>query len=338
MSPKFYMSIFKDKKILVAGGTGLIGRPLVKMLIEQGAKVRVASLDDVLLAHPEAEFFKGNFTNWDFCKKVVKDMDYVFNLLGTKGAVSTGTIKAASFLVPHLIFNTFLMEAARKQGVERFLYASTLGIYPPAFEPKKEDIAWQGPPHHTNLFAGWAKRMGELQADAYKLEFGWDKIAIVRPANCYGPHDYFGSSSSMVVPSLIRRAVQGENPFVVWGDGSAIRDFVYTDDVAKGMLLALEHAADCTPINLGSGIGVSIKELVEVISSFIPGLNIQWDLSKPSGEAMRVLDISRAKERLAWSPQVSLKQGIGKTIEWYKQNKDKLTKHYNVFLERELIS
>jgi len=331
-------SIYKNKKALVAGGTGLIGRPLVEMLIEQGAKVRIASLDNPSLAHPEAEFLRGNLTNWDFCRKVVKGMDYVFNLAGTKGAISTGTTKAASFFVPHLIFNTFLMEAARLAGVDRFLYTSTIGIYPPALEPKKEDIAWEGPPHHTNLFAGWAKRMGELQAEAYKLEFGWDKIAIIRPANVYGPDDYFDPLSSMVVPSLIRRAVKKEDPFIIWGDGSSVRDFVYTDDVARGMLLALEHAADCTPINLGSGVGVTIKDLVEVISSLIPGLNIKWDTSKPSGEPVRVLDISLAKERLGYKPKVSLKEGISRTIKWYRQNKDKPKKHFNVFSEKELLS
>lgn len=331
------MNIFKNKKILVAGGTGLIGRPLVEMLINKGAKVRIASLDSSSLAHPEAEFLKGNFTNWDFCKKAAKGMNYVFNLLGTKGDVSIGTTKAASFFVPHLVFNTLLMEAARGAGVERYLYTSTIGIYPPSLEPKKEDIAWQGSPHETNLFAGWAKRMGELQAEAYKLEFGWDKIAIVRPANIYGPNDYFNPSSSMVVPSLIRRAVLKEDPFIVWGDGSAIRDFVYVDDAAEGMLLAMQHAADCAPINLGSGVGVTIKELVEVISSFVPGLNIQWDVSKPAGEPARVLDINLAKEKLGWKPKISLKEGIGRTIEWYEQNKDNLPEHFNVFSKKELI-
>jgi len=330
--------MYKGKKVLVAGGTGLIGQPLVKMLLEQGAKVRVVSLDDPSLANPEAEFIRGNLTNWEFCKQAVKDMDYVFNLAGTKGAVSTGVAKAASFFVPHLVFNTFLMEAARVEGVERFLYTSTIGIYPPANEPKKEDIAWNAPPHHTNLYAGWAKLMGELQAEAYKVEFGWSKIAIIRPANVYGPNDYFNPASSMVVPSLIRRAVEGENPYIVWGDGSAVRDFVYTDDVAEGMLLALEHAADCTPINLASGEGATIKEVVDIIASYIPGLNVKWDPTKPSGEPMRVLDISRAKERFGFSPKVSLKEGIGRTIEWYKNYKSKLPKHYDVFLEKTLIA
>ena len=330
--------MYKDKKVLVAGGTGLIGRPLVKMLVARGAKVRIVSLDDPSLAHPEAEFIRGSLTNWEFCNKVVKGMDYAFNLAGTKGAVSTGRAKAASFFVPHLVFNTLLMEAARVGGIEKYLYTSTIGIYPPTNEPKKEDIAWDAPPHHTNLFAGWAKRMGELQAESYKIEFGWSKIAIVRPANVYGPYDYFDPSSSMVVPSLIRRAVEKEDPFVVWGDGSAMRDFVFADDVAEGMLLALEKAADCIPINLGSGIGVTIKELVDIISSYVPGLKVQWDASKPAGENVRVLDITRAREKTGYTPRVLLKEGIGKTIAWYRETKDKLPDHYNVFHAKALIT
>lgn len=330
--------MYKGKQVLVAGGTGLIGIPVVKMLIEHGAKVRIVSLDDPVLAHPEAEFIRGNLTNWQFCNDVVKGMDYVFNLAGTKGAVSTGKVKAASFLIPHLIFNTFLMEAARVWNVERYLYTSTIGIYPSAKEPKKEDIAWNGTPHHTNLFAGWAKRMGELQAESYKIEFGWSKIAIVRPANVYGPFDYFDPSSSMVVPSLIRRAVNREDPFIVWGDGSAVRDFVFVDDVAEGILLAFEKAADCTPLNLGSGIKVTIKELVNIITSYIPGLNVQWDTSKPVGEDVRVLDIARAREKIGYKPKVSLKEGIGKTIEWYREYRDALPQHYNVFHEKSLIA
>ena len=330
--------MYRGQRILVTGGTGLIGIPLVKMLIKKGAHVRIASLDKPELAHPEAEFMRDNLTDWNFCKKIIKNMDFVFHLAGTKGAVSTGRVKAASFFVPHLVFNTLLMEAARLGDIDRYLFTSTIGIYPHSPKPKKEDIAWNGPPHHSDSFAGWAKRMGELQAEAYKLEFGWGKIAIVRPSGVYGPYDNFSPSSSLVVSSLIRRAVNKENPFIVWGDGSAIRDFVYTDDVAEGMLLALEKAADCMPINLGSGIGTSIKELVGVISSFIPGLNIQWDSSKPKGEDFRVLDIIRAKDRLGYKPKISLKEGIRRTIEWYKQNKERLPNLYHVFRDKELIS
>lgn len=330
------MNFYKGKRILVTGGTGLIGIPLVKKLIDSGAYVRVASLD----AHPglnqEAEFLQGNLTDWTFCQKIVKNIDFVFHLAGTKGAVSVGRSKAASFFVPHLIFNTFMMEASRQGEIDRYLFTSTIGVYPPA-PIFYEDHAWDGPPHPSDIFAGWAKRMGELQAEAYKLEFNWRNIAIVRPANVYGPFDYFEESSSMVIPSLIRRAVQGEKPFTVWGDGSAIRDFVYSEDVAQGMLLALEKGTNCTPINLGSGIGYSIRKLVEIIASYIPNLDVQWDTSKPKGEDVRVLSIERAKNLIQYNPSVNLKEGIGKTIEWYQKNKSNMPQKYKIFTEKKLI-
>ena len=329
-------SFYRNKRVLVTGGTGLIGISVVRKLLSLGAQVTVVSLDASSSINKEAEFIKGNLTDWHFCKTIVKHKDFVFHLAGTKGAVSTGVKKAASFFVPHLIFNTFMMEAARQETIDRYLYASTIGIYPaaPVFT---EDHAWDGPPHPSNLYAGWAKRMGELQAEAYKQEFGWSKIAIVRPANVYGPHDYFDVSSSMVVPSLIRRAVEGENPFIVWGDGTPIRDFVYVDDAADGVLMALEKAANCIPINLGSGIGYSIKELVDVIKFYFPDLEVKWDAGKPNGEQVRVLDIKRAQKMLGYKPQVTLKEGIGKTIEWYRNNKGVPDRHYNIFHEAKLI-
>lgn len=330
--------MYRNKRVLVAGGTGLIGKPLVEKLLQRGAQVRIVSLDDPSLAHPAAEFIQGNLTSWPVCRAAVKGVDLVFNLAGTKGAVSTGRRKAASFFVPHLVFNTLLMEAARCEGVERYLYTSTIGIYPEREDAKPEDCAWSAPPGATNLYAGWAKRMGELQADAYREEFDWSQIAIVRPANIYGPYDYFEGPSAMVVPSLIRRAVCHEDPMVVWGDGSCVRDFLYADDCAEGMLAALERGADCQPINLGCGVGVTIRQLVETICAHIPGLNVVWDTDKPSGEKVRVLDITRAKEKLAWTPSTSLHEGIGKTIEWYRANRAQIKHHHNVFNESALIA
>ena len=332
-------NFYNRKNILVTGGTGLIGIPVVQKLLEVGALVKVVSLDETTGINPDAEFIQGNLTNWEFCRKIVKNIDFVFHLAGTKGAVSTGRKKAASFFVPHLVFNAFMMEAARQAEVERYLYTSTIGIYPSA-KIFKEENAWDGPPHETNYFAGWAKRMGELQAEAYKIEFNWDKIAIVRPANTYGPFDYFNSNSSMVIPSLIKRAIEAiekGHPLVVWGDGSAIRDFVYSEDVAEGILLALEKGANCTPINLGSGVGYSIKELVETIISFFPSLEVKWDYSQPKGEDVRILDISRAQKILGYAPKTMLQEGIGKTIEWYQKNKNNPIKHYDVFHEKNLL-
>ncbi len=329
------MNIFKDKKILVTGGTGLIGRPLVEMLIEQGAKVRIASLDDPSRAHPEAEFKQVNLTRFENCLEVCQGMDYVFHLAGIKGSPAMTMKNPASFFVPTISFNTNMMEAARQSRVERYLFTSTVGVYAPA-EVFHEDDVWKTFPSENDRFAGWAKRMGELQAEAYKIEYGWDKIAIVRPANVYGPYDNFDPRGSMVIPSLIKRAVDGENPFVVWGDGSPIRDFIHAKDVAKGMLLALKKCPGY-PLNLASGKGRSIKEIVEIIINNLEKKpNVVWDTSKPSGDKKRLMDISRAKT-LGWEPKISLEKGIKEVMEWYKGKKDIVDRKYNVFREEKLI-
>lgn len=327
------MKFFKGKKVLVTGGTGLIGRPLVEMLIDSDAKVSVVSLDNPSLAPKGCKFISADLREFSNCIKVCKDMDIVFHLAGVKGSPAMTAKKPASFFVPTITFNTNMMEASRRQKVLRFLYTSTIGVYAPA-EIFHEDDVWKTFPSENDRFAGWAKRMGELQAESYRIEYGWDKISIVRPANVYGPFDNFDPHTAMVIPSLIKRAMDGENPLTVWGDGSPIRDFIYCEDVARGMMLAVEKGVN-VPVNLGSGKGVTIKEVAETIARLIPGrpIKIVWDKSKPKGDAKRLMDMKRAKKLLGFKPIVSLEQGIKKTIEWYIKNKNDLNKRYNVFYE-----
>lgn len=321
--------MYKGKNVLVTGGTGLIGRPLVEMLIKKGARVRVASLDDPSRAHPEAEFCKVDLTEFNNCLRVCDGVDYVFHLAGIKGSPAVVLKKAATILVSFLRFNTNMMEAAYQCGVDRYLYSSTIGVYPPAEVFKEEDM-WKGPPSKKDKFGGWAKRIGELQAEAYKVEYGWDRITIVRPANVYGPYDNFDPANSMVIPSLIKRAVEGENPLVVWGDGSPVRDFIHARDVARGMLIAIEKGLG-QAINLGSGTGVSIKKIVDIITGNTEVKpKIVWDTSKLSGDKTRVVDISKAKA-LGFQPEISIEEGTKEVMDWYRQNKDMPDKRFNVF-------
>ncbi len=327
------MSFYTGKKILVTGGTGLIGRPLAEELVKKGAKVTVVSLDDPGLAPKGVEFVKADLREFKSCLNTCKNKDIVFHLAGIKGSPMLNQKQPASFFVPTISFNTNIMEAAHRQGVSRFLYTSTVGVYAAA-EIFYEDDVWKTFPSENDRFAGWAKRMGELQAESYKIEYGWDKIAIVRPANTYGPFDNFDPKTAMVIPSLINRALSGENPLVVWGDGSPIRDFIYSKDVARGMMLAVEKGIN-VPVNLGSGSGVTIKEIAETIASLIPGepVKIVWDKSKPKGDTKRLMDTKRAKKLLVFKPKYSLEEGIKETIKWYMKNRDNKDKRYNVFYE-----
>jgi GDP-L-fucose synthase len=329
--------MYRDKKVLVTGGTGLIGQPLVQKLLERGAQVRVASLDDPSRVHPEAEFMSGNLMDWEFSKKITAGRDYVFHLAGIKGSVSLGKTRAASFFVPHLLMNTLTMEAAYRAGVERYMYTSTVGVYPEA-DVFREDDAWKGPPYPGDRFPGWAKRMGELQAEAYKIEYGWDKIAIVRPTNVYGPYDNFDPQTAMVIPALIARVASGENPLVVWGDGTPVRDFLFSHDCADGMLLALERGANCTPVNLGGGHRTSIRQIAEMIGACFPVTpRIEFDPTKPGGQPLRVMDTTRAKEMLGFAPQTSVGEGLRKTVEWYLSNRAEHSKRYNVFYQKTFL-
>lgn len=327
--------MFKNKKVLVTGGTGLIGKPLVEMLIGQGAQVRIASLDSPSRAHPEAEFHRVNLMNFSNCLEVCNGVDTVFNLVGIKGSPAMTAKKPASFFVPTITFSINMMEAARQSGVQRYLFTSSIGVYSPA-EVFYEDDVWKTFPSENDRFAGWAKRMGELQADAYRTEYGWEGINIVRPANVYGSFDNFDPKNAMVIPSLIRRALDGENPLTVWGDGSPVRDFIHARDVAKGMMLVMEKNPQM-PVNLGSGVGVTIREIVDVIVKHMEiKPKVVWDVSKPSGDKKRLMDIRRARE-LGFMPKVSLEEGIQETMRWYLENRDQVDKRYNVFTEKKFI-
>lgn len=325
---------FKGKKVLVTGGTGLIGRPLVEILLGLGARVRIASLDDHCRAHPDAEYYKIDLREFSNCLQVCQGMDYVFHLAGIKGSPAVVSEKPATIFVSFLRFNTNMMEAARVSGVERYLFTSTIGVYAPA-EIFYEDNVWKTFPSQNDWFGGWAKRMGELQAEAYKIEYGWDKIAIVRPANVYGAYDNFNPDNAMVIPSLVKRAMDGENPLVVWGDGSAVRDFIHAKDVARGMLICIEKGTG-QAINLGSGTGVSIREIVDII---ICNMKVKpkviWDTSKPSGDRKRMMDISRAKA-IGFKPMISIEEGIKEVMQWYLKNRDIADKRFNVFTENKI--
>ena len=324
------MNFYNGKKVLVTGGTGLIGRQLVDLLQNTGAKVRIASLDDASRSPRDVEFCYADLRDFEQCLRVTKDCEIVFQLAGVKGSPAMTATRPASFFVPTTMFNTNMMEAARRQGVSNYLFTSSIGVYSPA-EVFYEDDVWKTFPSPNDRFAGWAKRMGELQAEAYKIEYGWDKISIVRPANVYGPFDNFDPKNAMVIPSLIHRALSKENPLTVWGDGSAIRDFIHAKDVALGMMLAVEKGCN-EPINLGSGEGVTIREIADTLANHIPGLKIEWNTSKPTGDAKRLMDISRARA-IGFKPSVPLNDGILETLEWYRSNKGDANKRYNAFTD-----
>ena len=329
------MSFFKGKNVLVTGGTGLIGRPLVEMLDNSGANIRIVSLDTPTEMPARTEFISADLREFANCAKAVKDIEVVFHLAGVKGSPAMASQRPASFMVPTVTFSFNMMEAARRAGIERYLFTSSVGVYAPSDHFLEDDV-WKTFPSPNDRFAGWAKRMGELQAEAYAIEYGWDKISIVRPANVYGPYDNFDPENAMVIPSLINRASSGERPLNVWGDGSPIRDFIYSKDVASGMMKVMESGYN-KPVNLGSGTGVTIKAIAETVASLMPdNCEIVWDTSKPSGDKKRLMNTKRA-ESLGIYATTDLNQGIKETIDWYNANNKKDFSRYNAFTDKTYV-
>lgn len=320
------VDFYKNSKVLVAGGTGTIGIPLVKKLIEIGAHVTVVSIDDLKFAKSvfgkEICFIKKDLTDFDNCLEVTKNQHYVFNLVGIKGSVGIAETKVASYFVPMLWYQTNLMEAAFRNRVSRFLFVSSICVYPRSPKPKVEDKIWNGTLKQNDRFPGLAKRIGEIQAETYLIEHGWDAVRIIRPSNVYGPYDDFDPKTGQVIPTLISKMVSNENPVRIWGDGTVIRDFIFSEEVAYWLLVALEKAPPCVPINLGSGIGTTIKEVAQIISQCVPRhLEMEWDITKPTGDPVRVLSMEKARSLIGFELKIALNEGIKKTVDWYLKNK-----------------
>ena len=322
------LAAFADKKILVTGGTGLIGRQVVHLLEGAGARVRIVSLDRVHVS-ARAEHVQADLCSFETCQRITTGVDFVFHLAGIKGSVEVTKAKPASFFVPLLMMNTNLLEACRRNAVRKVVYTSSIGAYASA-EVFKEGENESGAP--MDQFPGWAKRMAELQIQAYKIQYGADNFAVVRPCNVYGPGDNFDPANAMVIPSLMARIAAGEDPLVVWGDGSAVRDFAYSEDVAAGILLALLRGTQGRYVNLGSGQGVTIRQLVETLSSVTP-FSFRFDATKSSGFPKRVMDISLAEKLLGYRPRTSLAQGLKQTWEWYQGHRDEFKLRKNYFAE-----
>jgi GDP-L-fucose synthase len=320
---------FENKTALVTGGTGLIGREVVKVLCNAGACVKIIALDKVNV-EKRADHIYGDLTDFGLCKRVTKDMDFVFHLAGIKGSIEVTKSKPASFFVPLIMFNTNVLEACRLNKVQKVVYTSSIGAYSSA-KIFKEDDENNGPP--MDMFPGWAKRMAEMQIEAYRIQYGLENFSVVRPCNVYGPGDNFDPENAMVIPSLMSRIYNKEDPVVVWGDGSAIRDFAYSRDVAEGIILALYHGTGKNPfLNLGSGNRYTIRDLVETLYEFLD-FNYRFDTTKPSGFPKRVMDISLAKKVIDYNPTTSLLNGLKETWEWFVANKDEYFNKKNYFAE-----
>lgn len=327
MINKKIKKIFKNKKVIITGGTGLIGRQLTRILQSMEAKITVVSLDKYS-TEKRVKYIVGDLSDFSFCKSVTKNQDFAFHLAGIKASVKTTIEKPASFYVPLVMMNTNFLEACRINKIKRLVYTSSIGAYSKASIFKEKQSTYRKEP--MDFYPGWAKRMAELQIIAYKKQFNLKNFYIVRPANVYGPGDNFDKKNAMVIPSLMSKILSKKRPVEVWGDGSPVRDFAYSGDIAEGILKTLVYGTGKYDfLNLGSGKGVSIKKLVETMNKVVP-FRYFFKSKTHQGFSKRVMDIAAAKKMIKYEPNTSLESGLKITWEWFIKNNSqyKLKKNY----------
>lgn len=305
----------RKKKILVTGGKGFLGSAVVDALLKHKVPKKQIRVTDSK---------KDDLRNLENCKRVVEGMDIVIHLAAKVGGIGLNKEKPGELFYDNIIMGTQLMEAARLAGVEKFVSIGTVCAYPNITPiPFKEKDLWNGYPEDTNAPYGLSKKMLLVQGDAYKKQYGFNSIFLL-PVNLYGQRDNFEPIRSHVMPALIRRVANAKKeklPFIeVWGTGKATREFLYVEDAARGIVLATQKYNDTAPVNLGSGMEISIKELITLICKIMGYKGeVRWDKTKPDGQPRRCMDTTKAEKEFGFKAKVDFDQGLRKTINWYKR-------------------
>lgn len=309
---------FSTQKILVTGGAGFLGKQVIAQLLGAGAKLENISV-------PRSKTC--DLRTLEHCQTAVEGQDLVIHLAAHVGGIGLNREKPAELFYDNLMMGTQLIHAAYQAAVKKFVCVGTICAYPKFTPvPFKEDDIWNGYPEETNAPYGVAKKALLVQLQAYRQQYGFDGIYLL-PVNLYGPEDNFNPASSHVIPALIRKVYeakqQGVKQLPVWGDGSPTREFLFSEDAARGIVMGAQSYNDADPVNLGTNYEISIRDLVELICRLMAFEGeLIWETDQPNGQPRRCLDTSRAKSAFGFTAQVSLEEGLRRTIDWYIQNPD----------------
>ena len=306
----------KNKKILVTGGAGFLGKYVVSELGENGA------IKENIIIPRSSE---NDLRNFDICNTLLKDTDIVIHLAARVGGIGFNQKYPGALFYDNAIMGINIIEASRINNVEKVVLVGTVCSYP-KFTPTpfKEESLWDGYPEETNAPYGVAKKALLVQAQSYRAQYGMDIVYLI-PVNLYGPGDHFDLEDSHVIPALIRKFVEAkkrnDNEVVVWGTGNVSREFLYVEDAARGIVRALLNYNKPEPVNLGTGEEIKIKDLVKIVKDLVGYKgNLVWDDSKPDGQPRRMLDTFKAEKEFGFKSTVSLKMGLEETLSWYLDN------------------
>lgn len=305
----------KKTKVLLTGGSGFLGRFVKQKLLDHGFLEKNIYSPD----HHELDY-----TKFEDCQKAIKGIDLVIHLAAKVGGIGLNREKPGELFYDNLLMGVQLMEAARLEGVKKFVAIGTVCAYPKFTPvPFKEDDLWIGYPEETNAPYGLAKKMLLVQSQAYRQQYGFNSIYLL-PVNLYGPFDNFDPKTSHVIPALIKKAIEAKENnaknMEVWGTGSASREFLYVEDAAEGIVLAALNYDKADPVNIGSGMEITIKDLVEKINKTVGFKGkLVWDKSKPDGQPRRGLNVDRARKEFGFVAKTDFDEGLRKTIEWYRK-------------------
>jgi len=320
-------SKYTGKCVLVAGGAGFIGANLITELLSLGANVRATiHRKGPVIVDERVEYIKSDLLEMSDCRKVVRDMDYVFMCAANTSGAAVIASNPLVHVTPNIIMNSQILEASYFAGVKKFVFLSSNAAYPPTGNrPVREDEMFDDDPYETYYGVGWMKRYTEILCRMYSQKLKNPMITVViRPSNIYGPLDDYDFATSHVMAAMIRKVAERHNPIIMWGDGNDIRDLIYIDDFIDAVILAAEKVNTYDPINIGAGIGYRLRDIQQMIlqiDNYI-GAVIKYDTSKPSMIPVRLIDIAKAEKTIGFSPKIGLSEGIGRTLQWYREKYD----------------